>query len=72
MAHWPFVVHQTYTRQKDIHQLFGGQQQGGISKPVDSPGIFIFTGHGAGIIGYRDAFQTDDLCATPDRGWSET
>lgn len=57
--HWPYVIHQTYIRRRDIHEPFGGQQQGGISTPARAPGIFIFTGHGAGIVGYRDAFQTD-------------
>lgn len=57
--HWPYVIHQTYIRRSDIHEPFGGQQQGGISTPARAPGIFIFTGHGADIIGYKDAFQTD-------------
>ncbi len=57
--HWPFVVHQTYVRRKDIHAPFGGQQQGGISTPRSAPGIFIFTGHGAGLIGYKDRYEAD-------------
>ncbi|WP_159014450.1 HNH endonuclease signature motif containing protein [Acidisoma sp. S159] len=57
--HWPFVIHQSYVRRLDIHQPFGGQQQGGISTPAKLPGIFLFTGHGAGIVGYRDEFQAD-------------
>ncbi|MES3092807.1 HNH endonuclease signature motif containing protein [Sphingomonas aerolata] len=57
--HWPFVVHQTYVRRTEIHALFGGQQQGGISTPRAAPGIFIFTGHGAGLVGYKDRYETD-------------
>lgn len=57
--HWPFVVHQTYVRRKDIHAPFGGQQQGGISTPRSAPGIFIFTGHGASLIGYKDRYEAD-------------
>lgn len=57
--HWPFVVHQTYVRRMDIHAPFGGQQQGGISTPRGAPGIFIFTGHGAGLIGYKDRYESD-------------
>jgi len=57
--HWPFVVHQSYKRRVDIHARFGGQQQGGISTPADAPGIFIFTGHGAGIVGYKDQYLPD-------------
>lgn len=57
--HWPFVVRQSYKRRVDIHERFGGQQQGGISTPARIPGIFIFTGHGAGIIGYKDRYLPD-------------
>lgn len=57
--HWPFVIHKTYLRRLDIHQPFGGQQQGGISTPGKAPGIFIFTGHSAADVGYQDAFQPD-------------
>ncbi len=57
--HWPFVVHQTYVRRADIHEPFGGQQQSGISTPAKHPGIFIFTGHGAGAVGYKDRYEAD-------------
>ncbi len=56
---WPFVIHQTYVRRADIHVPFGGQQQGGIVTPKRFPGIFLFTGHGADNVGYRDVFQAD-------------
>ncbi|WP_219811882.1 hypothetical protein, partial [Parasaccharibacter apium] len=56
---WPFELHRSYHRRNDIHARFGGQQQGGISTPADAPGIFIFTGHGAGHVGYQDAFEAD-------------
>lgn len=26
---------------------------------TDAPGVFIFTGHGAGHIGYQDVFEAD-------------
>lgn len=57
--HWPFIIHQTYIRRVDIHEAFGGQRQSGIVTPKDVPGIFIFTGHGGGAIGYQDVFQAD-------------
>ena len=56
---WPFELHRSYHRRNDIHARFGGQQQGGISTPADAPGIFIFTGHGAGHVGYQDVFEAD-------------
>ncbi|MBS1084447.1 HNH endonuclease [Gluconobacter kondonii] len=56
---WPFELHRSYHRRNDIHARFGGQQQGGISTPAEAPGIFIFTGHGAGHVGYQDVFGAD-------------
>jgi 5-methylcytosine-specific restriction protein A len=56
---WPFIPNHTYSRRADIHANYGGQQQGGISTPLFMPGIFIFTGHGASIVGYSDAFLPD-------------
>jgi hypothetical protein len=40
----PYELGRTYSRRKDIHGKFGGQQQGGISTPADIPFIFLFTG----------------------------
>lgn len=68
--HWPFVIHETYVRRADVHAPFGGQQQGGISTPANAPGIFIFTGHGAGIIGYKDRYDTDGALRYTGQGQS--
>lgn len=57
--HWPFVVNQTYVRRADIHLPYRGQQYGGISTPRAVPGIFLFTGHAAGQIGYNDRTEPD-------------
>lgn len=57
--HWPYVIHQTYNRRANVHDAFGGQRQSGIVTPKGVPGIFIFTGHGGGAVGYQDAFQAD-------------
>jgi 5-methylcytosine-specific restriction protein A len=59
MTHWPFVVHQSYSRRDDIHKVFGGQERSGIVTPKSAPGVFIFTGHGGGAVGYRDSFQAN-------------
>lgn len=40
----PFDLGATYHRQTDIHQVFGGQEQGGISMPREVPFVFLFTG----------------------------
>ncbi|TCM33754.1 hypothetical protein [Novosphingobium sp. ST904] len=56
---WPFIQNQLYSRRAFIHAKFGGQQQGGISTPRDTPAIFIFTGHRAKIVGYGDKWMPD-------------
>lgn len=44
-------------RRRDLHEAFGGQQQGGISTPVDSDVILLFTGATGEQYGYRDEFK---------------
>jgi 5-methylcytosine-specific restriction protein A len=48
-----FVQGQVY-RRLDLHNQFGGQQQGGISTPADFPIILLFTGKSGEQFGYRD------------------
>lgn len=67
---WPYIVHHTYVRRVDVHDAYGGQRQSGIVTPKAVPGIFIFTGHGAGSIGYRDAFQEDGSLRYTGQGQS--
>lgn len=50
----PFQVGALYNRQAQIHALLGGQQQGGISTPKESPVIIAFTGEAGVSHGYRD------------------
>ena len=57
--HWPFVVYQSYVRRADIHAPYRGQQYGGIATPLAVPGVFLFTGHAAGQIGYKDRTDPD-------------
>ena len=54
-----FVPGQVYRRRQDIHGVYGGQGQGGISTPSGHPLIFIFTGESGGTYGYRDEFRPD-------------
>jgi 5-methylcytosine-specific restriction protein A len=56
----PFLERQTYNRRRDIHAVYGGQQQGGICTPSDHPVIFLFT------YGYGDGW-TDDGSPRPNR-----
>jgi hypothetical protein len=40
----PFREQQTYNRYRDIHGVYGGQQQGGICTPAEHPVVIVFTG----------------------------
>jgi len=57
----PFQVGALYNRQAQIHALLGGQQQGGISTPKDSPVIIAFTGEAGISHGYRDFWDDDEI-----------
>lgn len=61
MSELPFVVGALYNRRTEIHGLFNGQRQGGISTPPASPFIFIFTGEAGKAHGYSDFWETEDI-----------
>ena len=50
-----------YKRSTDIHDVFGGQRQGGISTPKDHPYVFIFTGSSGQQYGYEDGWDEDGV-----------
>ena len=50
-----------YKRSTDIHDVFGGQRQGGISTPKDHPYVFIFTGSSGQQYGYEDGWDEDGI-----------
>lgn len=52
-----FIVGKSYNRRNDIHGVYGGQMQGGISTPAKHPYIFIFTGQTGSKYGYEDGWQ---------------
>src|SRR5580765_5060327 len=56
-----FEIGKIYHRRNDIHAVFGGQQQGGISTPATAPFIFIFTGDTGKQYGYQDDWSTDNV-----------
>lgn len=43
-----------YSRRLEIHDVLGGQRQGGISTPASSPFVIIFTGEAGKQHGYHD------------------
>lgn len=55
-----FEEGRVYHRRSDIHEKFGGQQQGGISTPSRKPYIFLFSGDSGEQYGYRDGWVDAD------------
>lgn len=55
----PFIVGNVYSRRRDIHGCYKGQQQGGISTPAGVDFVFLFTGESGARYGYRDEFRKD-------------
>jgi 5-methylcytosine-specific restriction enzyme A len=54
-----FVPGTVYRRRQDIHEVFGGQRQSGISTPSEHSLIFIFKGDQGAAYGYTDEFKPD-------------
>jgi len=50
----PYQVGALYNRRQEIHGRLGGQMQGGISTPADSPFVILFTGEAGKQHGYHD------------------
>jgi len=50
-----FEQGKTYIR-REIHEQFGGQEQGGISTPANHPIILLFTGKQGEEFGYKDGW----------------
>ncbi|WP_323919537.1 HNH endonuclease signature motif containing protein [Bradyrhizobium diazoefficiens] len=64
----PFEVGNVYHRQNDIHQVFGGQERGGIATPGDCPFVFLFTGESGEQFGYSDGWRPDGVFAYTGEG----
>ena len=56
-----FVIGRDYSRRHDIHDVYGGQRQGGISTPAEEPYVFLFTGKSGGQYGYEDGWRDEDV-----------
>ena len=56
-----FDIGREYKRSTEIHGKYGGQGQGGISTPKDSPFIFVFTSDAGEQHGYRDEYREDGI-----------
>lgn len=58
---WSFEEGKTYNRRADIHNKFGGQQQGGIITPSQRPLVIIITGEEGLEHGYADRTRADGV-----------
>jgi 5-methylcytosine-specific restriction enzyme A len=47
-------------RRRDLHEIYGGQQQGGISTPSGRPYVLLFTGTGENY-GYHDGWDKNGV-----------
>lgn len=56
----PFEIGRQYSRLHDIHEVYGGSRQSGISPSSTRPFIFIFTGATGETYGYEDGWQEED------------
>jgi 5-methylcytosine-specific restriction protein A len=56
-----FEIERLYHRRRDIHAVYGGQQQGGIATPPGAPYIFIFTGEAGTQHGYSDGYEDNGV-----------
>jgi len=57
----PFDVGALYNRKEQIHAVFGGQQQGGISTPKEHPLVIAFTGEAGVSHGYHDFWDDEEF-----------
>ena len=56
-----FVPGRLYNRRRDIHDRFGGQQQGGIITPQGLDAVLIVTGGAGTVYGYHDRYRADGI-----------
>jgi 5-methylcytosine-specific restriction protein A len=54
-----FNAGQRYHRKRDIHDVYGGQERGGICTPSLVSAIFLFTGDSGRAHGYHDRWEPD-------------
>ena len=68
MEKLPFIPNYIYNRQKDIHDLYGGNRQKGISSSAKVPYIFIFTGKSGHQHGYEDGWDNPNVFSYTGEG----
>lgn len=66
----PFIPHQLYNRRSDIHAVYGGNWQGGITPSSRFPYIFIFSGKSGKQHGYQDGWDNPNVFTYTGEGQS--
>lgn len=61
MVDLPYEVGALYNRRTQIHDVLGGQRQGGISTPRDNPVVIAFTGEAGKSHGYHDFWDDEGV-----------
>lgn len=64
----PFIPEQIYNRRKDIHAIYGGNWQSGISPSANHPYIFIFSGKSGHQHGYEDGWDNPNVFSYTGEG----
>lgn len=64
----PYIPGQIYNRRKDIHSIYGGNWQSGISSSATHPCIFIFTGKSGHQHGYEDRWDNPNVFSYTGEG----
>jgi hypothetical protein len=64
----PFIPEQVYNRRVDIHTLYGGNWQSGISPSANHPYIFIFSGKSGHQHGYEDGWDNPNVFSYTGEG----
>jgi 5-methylcytosine-specific restriction enzyme A len=59
-----FVKGNKYNRRKHLHEVYGGQMQGGISTPSNHNFIMLFTSHTGEQYGYKDGWSDEGYLYT--------
>ena len=68
MVKSPFIPEQIYNRRKDIHAIYGGNWQSGISPSANHPYIFIFSGKSGHQHGYEDRWDNPNVFSYTGEG----
>ncbi|MDZ4752245.1 MAG: HNH endonuclease [Flavobacteriales bacterium] len=64
----PFIPNHTYNRRRDIHAVYGGNPQSGISNSASQPYIFIFSGKSGHQHGYQDGWENPNIFSYTGEG----